>query len=376
MKHYSFRVLEPFNTETQSLNPAVNMRNSIFLAGPCPRNNYEEDWRYGVFDMLEELGFTGTVITPTNDKYSEMERHEAEAHWAQTEWERTMMHMCSALVFWVPRSEKWPAFTTNIEFGEWYKKKGVYFGFPDDAIRMTYLTQKFKEQKKSWYNDLRTMLADVVRDLQASKQRKWFTSDTHFGQQRTLELSCRPFVDLVEMDLTMISNWNKSVRPNDIVYHAGDFVDYTDLSLLQDLLGNLNFKKLHWVLGNYDRKYKDKIAAIVADFNQVYATEREIEIYDQTDENDMCWTGLQDSEGNWHEYVIVHEPVDFPAPKRENAVYLYGHIHGRSFAKTNGFDLGTDYHHYAPVSEEQVLWFTNAMKYWDKNVYCSKVETR
>ncbi len=376
MKQYSFRVLEPFNTETQSLNLAVNMRNSIFLAGPCPRNNYEEDWRYGVFDMLEELGFTGTVITPTNDKYSEMERHEAEALWAQTEWERTMMHMCSALVFWVPRCEKWPAFTTNIEFGEWYKKKGVYFGFPDDATRMKYLTLKFTEQKKSWYNDLRTMLADVVRDLQASKQRKWFTADTHFGQQRTLELSCRPFVDLVEMDLTMISNWNKSVRPNDIVYHAGDFVDYTDLSLLQNLLGDLNFKKLHWVLGNYDRKYKDKIAAIVADFNQVYATEREIEIYDQTDENDMCWTGLQDSEGNWHDYVIVHEPVDFPAPKRENAVYLYGHIHGRSFAKTNGFDLGTDYHHYAPVSEEQVLWFTNAMKYWDKNVYCSKVETR
>ena len=39
---------------------------------------------------------------------------------------------------------------------------------------------------------------------------KWFaTSDTHFGAERTLELSRRPFRNVGEMDLTLISNWNK-----------------------------------------------------------------------------------------------------------------------------------------------------------------------
>ena len=381
MKHYSFRLLEPYNQERQAFSIATDMRNAIFLAGPCPRSNYADDWRYEAFDILQELGFTGTVVTPTNDKFTYVGRHEPNILWDQTEWERTMMHMCSALVFWVPRCKKWPALTTNIEFGEWYKKAGVYFGFPIEATHMKYLTLKLKEQKKNWYNDLRMMLADVVRDLQSPKQRKWFTSDTHFGQQRTLELSCRPFIDVTEMDLTMISNWNKSVRANDIVYHAGDFVnyadcgDYVDFSLLQDMLCNLNFKELHWVLGNYDRMYKNKIAAIVEDVNRVFVSDREIKLYDQTDENSTCQTRLQDAEGNWHTYVIVHEPVDFPAPACENAIYLYGHIHGRSFAKINGLDLGTDYHHYAPVSEKQILWYTNAMKYWDKNVYSNKVVT-
>lgn len=367
MKKYKFNVVKPLDEDR-------NLMGAIFLAGPCPRSNYHEDWRYEAFEILDELGFTGTVITPTNDQFMEMrKKYGNDMLRLQTEWERTMMHMCSALVFWVPRCEKWPAFTTNIEFGEWYKKHGVYFGFPEGAIRMEYLTLKFKEQKRSYYNDLRTLLTDVVNDLQSSKQRKWFTSDTHFQQQRTLEFSCRPFVDVTEMDLTMVSNWNKNVRPNNIVYHAGDFVDYTDLEYLKKLLGNLNFKVLHWVLGNYDRKYKNEIIAIAGDFNQVYAGEREIIIYDQMDENGGCLVHLTKPDGQIEEFVVIHEPVDFPVPLKKGATYLYGHIHGRSFAKRNGFDLGTDYHQFTPISEEQVLWFKNAMQYWDENVYTDRV---
>ena len=169
-----------------------------------------------------------------------------------------------------------------MEFGEWYKKPGVYFGFPDDAIRMKYLTLKFTEQKKTWYNDLKKMLSDVVNDLQKSPECKWFTSDTHFGQQRTLELSCRPFADLVEMDLTMMSNWNKVVRPDDVVYHAGDFGEVSNQQYVIDLLSNLNFKKLYWTLGNYDRKAFDQIKTIVDAFNQVNEGKRSIELFDHT----------------------------------------------------------------------------------------------
>ena len=51
----------------------------------------------------------------------------------------------------------------------------------------------------------------------------WFTSDTHFSSERTLELSKRPFKSVEEMDKILIENWNSVVGQNDTVYHIGDF---------------------------------------------------------------------------------------------------------------------------------------------------------
>lgn len=59
----------------------------------------------------------------------------------------------------------------------------------------------------------------------------------------------------------------------------------------------------------------------------------------------------------------------------KDEIVLFGHIHGRSFAKRNGFDIASDYHQYAPLSIDQVEWFVNAMKCWDENVYSDHVNT-
>ena len=50
-----------------------------------------------------------------------------------------------------------------------------------------------------------------------------------------------------------------------------------------------------------------------------------------------------------------------------DVLYFFMHC-----AKKNGFDLATDYHRYTPISMEQVEWFTNAIQYWDHNVFCEK----
>ena len=58
------------------------------------------------------------------------------------------------------------------------------------------------------------------------KENIFFTSDTHFGQQRALELSRRPFTCVEEMDRTIMANWNTIVGKDDIVIHLGDFGNY------------------------------------------------------------------------------------------------------------------------------------------------------
>ena len=73
----------------------------------------------------------------------------------------------------------------------------------------------------------------------------WFTSDTHFNQQRTLEMSKRPFDNVIIMNNQLVSNWNKTVKPGDTVYHLGDFGDYR---MNEFLNGNIILIK-----GNYER---------------------------------------------------------------------------------------------------------------------------
>lgn len=334
---------------------ASDMNNSIFLAGPCPRKDYSNDWRNEAFRILEELGFDGNVITPTNDRFQELrDNYGNDALVQQTRWEYEAMKKASAIVFWVDRhiDRGFPAFTTNIEFGDWYDRGGTYFGFPDGADKNEYLKVRLDMVGKPYYTELKDVLKAAVDALNRPGQR-FFTSDTHFSQERTRELSRRPFPNLYEMDLEMISNWNKAVTMNDTVYHAGDF---GDIETMRDILSCLNYKTLVLVLGNYDRKIVSEI-------------ENELSMLGR----DVVISSVESFEEDGKTYYVVHEPDEGTyVPEYPEGIVLYGHIHGRSFAKRNGFDLATDYHRYTPISMEQVKWFANAIQYWDHNVFCNK----
>ena len=76
--------------------------------------------------------------------------------------------------------------------------------------------------------------------------RLWFTSDTHFSHEKTRIKAARPFNNTNEMDKEIIKQWNEIVKPNDIVYHLGDFGNL-------DMLNKLN-GKIRLVMGNHERK--------------------------------------------------------------------------------------------------------------------------
>ena len=78
----------------------------------------------------------------------------------------------------------------------------------------------------------------------------FFTSDTHFGHQPEFLWKPRGFSSVEEMDEAIIENWNKVVKPNDIIYHLGD-------TMLNDNVYGLEcFKRLNGqiflIYGNHD----------------------------------------------------------------------------------------------------------------------------
>ena len=86
----------------------------------------------------------------------------------------------------------------------------------------------------------------------------FFTSDTHFGHHNIIKYDKRPFASTEEHDEALIVNWNSRVRPNDTVWHLGDFAFYHRGEELGKLFRRLN-GKINFVFGNHDKDLRKAI---------------------------------------------------------------------------------------------------------------------
>ena len=101
-KYYNkFTEIKPLLTEKQKeLSDLSKVKNAIFLAGPCPRKDSEDDWRDDkAYKILNNLEFDGTILNPTNRFFSNTDLGK------QTDWESEAMHKASAIVFSLDKSE-------------------------------------------------------------------------------------------------------------------------------------------------------------------------------------------------------------------------------------------------------------------------------
>ena len=83
----------------------------------------------------------------------------------------------------------------------------------------------------------------------------FFTGCTHFDHANIIRLADRPFGSVEEMNEVLVENWNKTVKPNDEVFHLGDHtygvVDGNQLERMSFWNEKLNGRK-HLILGNHD----------------------------------------------------------------------------------------------------------------------------
>jgi calcineurin-like phosphoesterase family protein len=156
----------------------------------------------------------------------------------------------------------------------------------------------------------------------------YFTSDTHFGDHRTLNIYKRPFASVAEMDARMVAGWNETVRPEDEVWHLGDFA--RKLSDVPELLERLNGRK-HLVRGNND---SPRIAEApgwgsVCDYRELVLGERRL--------------------------VLCHYAFRTWNGQHRGAINLHGHSHGRMKPFPRQFDVGVDPRDFRPVTLDQLL---------------------
>lgn len=222
------------------------------------------------------------------------------------------------------------------------RRKDIVFGIDRSVHTRRYLVWKYQQYSDGQpvFDTFEDCMSELKKRIDAknNQHKIFFTSDTHFSAQRTLELSRRPFFNVEDMDLTMVERWNNAVGVNDEVYHLGDF-------------GNVEFAKylngnIHLLLGNYERDGKssipDNISEIITD--DVYP---------------LDYKGVR--------LLLTHEPEKLQG---KNGFGLFGHIHARQTIKKFGFDVGVDAHNFTPIDVDTVLWYKNAIeKFYDDSVF-------
>lgn len=170
----------------------------------------------------------------------------------------------------------------------------------------------------------------------------FFTSDTHFGHARIIELCKRPFANVDEMDEALIANWNARVKPGDTVWHLGDFtLGSGDMAMryLARLNGNI-----HLVWGNHDRES-------VRDLNTWRSSQYAAEI---------------NHEG--HKITLCHYAMRVWNKSHHGALMLFGHSHGNLCGTRQSLDVGVDCWDFKPVTLPEITGLMSAMADWVRSL--------
>jgi hypothetical protein len=145
--------------------PLTKPEKSIFLVGPTPRSDAVPSWRPNAVEILEKLGFDGTVLIPERKDWKTKF-----GYTDQIEWEYACLTHATAIAAWVPRCmTNMPALTTNVEFGYWLatSPKRIFYGRPDKAPHTSYLDWLYRKHlaetaSASIFDSLEELLKGVV----------------------------------------------------------------------------------------------------------------------------------------------------------------------------------------------------------------------
>lgn len=182
----------------------------------------------------------------------------------------------------------------------------------------------------------------------------WFTSDTHFNHHKEFLYGPRGFTNPQEMGEQIVTLWNERVKPDDTVYHLGDFIfgapDSSDFSATLPLIRQLQG---HIVLirGNHD---SDKKINVLLNEHII-----------------GFWVWAYMITKGKHKIYMSHYPTltaNFDDKAFiQHVIALHGHTHQTSnFLQADNpfmYHVGVDSHSCAPVHIDEML--SDVRNRWD-----------
>ncbi len=142
--------------------------------------------------------------------------------------------------------------------------------------------------------------------------RMFATADMHFGHGNIIKYANRPYRNADEMNRKLIDNWNMRVKPEDLVFHVGDWCFRTD-KLTQAQLGGVGKEKANY----WASKLNGNIIFIKGNHDQNNSLKTYIDSVDITYANKRI--------------RLVHKPEHADPTKDINVV---GHVHNRFKIRT------------------------------------------
>jgi len=188
-----------------------------------------------------------------------------------------------------------------------------------------------------------------------SKPSVFFSSDHHFFHANIIKYANRPFADIEEMNFELISRHNKAVSNNDAIYFIGDFCFSTNISVITNIIRQLNGEK-HFICGNHDGIMQHgEIKRLFKTFST--SPHKEINIQDELEPSGK------------KSITLCHYAMRVWNKSHYGAYHLYGHSHGNLPDDPNSLslDIGVDCFNYAPISYTQIKQLMKA-KTWTPHI--------
>lgn len=179
---------------------------------------------------------------------------------------------------------------------------------------------------------------------------EYITGDTHFSHRLMLKYR-KQYQTTDEMNEDMINNWNKKVKPEDVVYHLGDIQMRMPRNDILSILKRLN-GKLVIIKGNHD---DNGLINYLEKNNYEYSGGMKFEFHS---------VGIIINR-NKKEYYLSHYPMDLGYLRRDRA-NLHGHIHQNVQNKESCLNVGVDSPEIPNVPFGQPILLNKAMNLVDK----------